>query len=132
MKSKLQMRHWCEHCKKSGAQRAAMLKHEMGCTLNWQRKCRMCEAGGEAQVPADELQAAFDEGGFKGLRDACSQCPACTLTVLRKAHSKQAGEWAEGDICSTDDDGQYKYDFKADCKDFWSAVNSTKHDDGYY
>lgn len=132
MRQKLQMRYWCDHCKKSGAQGPAMLKHEAGCTLNHQRKCRMCEAAGETNNQFEDLWEAFEEGGFKGLRDACSQCPACTLTILRHAHSRDRSGYVEGDICSTDDDGQYAYDYKEDCKSFWRDVNSTKHDDGYY
>lgn len=128
MRQKLQMRYWCDHCKKAGSRGPAMLKHERSCTLNWDRSCRMCEALGNSQQPADELWNAFQRGGFDELRKLCEECPACTLMVLRRFWKIDA------DPCTslTDGDGRYSYDFKADCAAWIAALREQKAEDGYY
>jgi len=123
MKSKLQMRHWCEHCKKSGSRAPAILKHERGCTNNWQRTCGMCERAGNVQESSDALWAAFMSGGFPAMRQLCAECPACTLMILRrKAKLREPDDWASG---PNPDDGRGAFDFKAECKAFWADINDS-------
>lgn len=117
MRSILRMRHYCDHCKKSTGTKHSMAKHESGCTLNPNRKCRVCELNGEAQLSMPELQAAFDNG-FSALREACHDCPVCILATSRQFYQASEG-WASSE--SPRDCGEW--DFKTAMKEFWVSYN---------
>jgi hypothetical protein len=63
MRTKKVNRYWCDFCNKAGLQAGAMRKHELHCTLNADRKCRVCAMIGdnmtdeecEAKVPLADL-----------------------------------------------------------------------------
>ena len=104
MRTKRVNRYYCDFCKKSGCNAAAMKKHEKHCTMNPNRYCRMCDNLGENQncivdlisvlpkpeeVPnnvgfnqevTDRKEKAIDD-----LRDATNGCPICMFSALRQA-----------------------------------------------
>jgi hypothetical protein len=118
MRSALRMRHYCDHCKKSGALRPQMLRHEQRCTLNPARQCRVCEIGGFGPKPLAELIALakalqkefkqLDEGGLKALTEAADGCPGCVLAAHR-----QAGVYSA-------------FDFKEAMKPIWDEINAER------
>jgi len=97
MRIQKKWRYFCDFCKKSGGQRAAIEKHERYCTMNPRRECRMCEWNepGSETKPALDLaailvtEAAVDPRTIRTIPDALltatNGCPACTLAVVRQS-----------------------------------------------
>ena len=122
MREALKMRFYCDFCKKSGGQRAAMLRHEAGCTANPGRKCNMCGHGNAGFATSEVLTAAALKG-LDTLREVSSNCPACILSGIRLARKKT------GDIC--DEEGFWAgpvadayhslsgFDWKKEVAQFW-------------
>jgi hypothetical protein len=89
--------HYCDHCSGRKFTVPAMVKHELACTMNPNRVCRMCKMAGLTQKPLSELMAAApvfeldrekqDDGS--ALRKAAGNCPACILAAIRQ--SNEAG-----------------------------------------
>jgi hypothetical protein len=124
MKIILKNRYYCDHCKKSTGTKPSMVKHEKGCTLRPDRECSMCALMGEVQLSMPELQAAYAKG-FKALREACHNCPACTLATERQFGIDR--QWDEGfgfDHPANTERGDWE--FRADCKEFWVRHNENK------
>lgn len=70
MKTVLKNVYYCDHCKKRSLASGSMKKHEAGCTLNPNRKCRVCDMLGAAQQPiADLLKLLPDPNDFKRATD---------------------------------------------------------------
>lgn len=93
---------YCDHCRKHGLSRAAMEKHEAGCTMNPVRVCRWRipqHSDGTKQMdmrPLAEVLAARANGtadsrtvlsqdDIDWLHDAVLGCPACMLAALRQS-----------------------------------------------
>jgi len=121
MRSKKRWRHYCDYCKKSGAQGPTMERHEAHCTLNPQRGCRMCEAAGLEQQPMEDLIEALDNGralgdcdaeGMKELRKLAQGCPACMLAAIRIRHAGGPGAQETWD-----------FDFRQEANRFWARLN---------
>ena len=124
MKSQMRWRHYCDHCKKSTSTKPAMIKHESACTANPNRVCSMCARMGEVQLTMEQLTEAYLKG-FKALREACNDCPACILATDRQYHkglgwdhpaNTERGEW----------------EFKAACKEFWTNYSSRDEGERYF
>lgn len=89
---------YCGHCSKRKFTRPAMEKHELSCTMNPDRVCKMCKMAGLEQKPVKELVALvpvfeFDkeeQDNGKHLREATGNCPACILAALRQ-HTDHGG-----------------------------------------
>jgi len=106
MKKKQVWRYYCEFCYKSSGTEKAMKKHELHCTMNPNRLCRMCKLKGGTQISISRLVAllpkykvstntednglsknyckALEEAMIK-LRRETQNCPACILAALRQA-----------------------------------------------
>lgn len=101
----------CDFCGKKNYSAGHMNSHERHCTMNPDRSCRMCKyaedvsdfsramssmsaacystsSGIETLLNKDAL-----ERELKALRDACGDCPACILAILRqkKIHPHDIG-----------------------------------------
>lgn len=137
MKKVLRWRYYCEFCKKAGNSAFHMSQHEAGCTLNPDRKCRMCNFVGAVQESIGALTAllpdpkAFEdkyEGTdivcFKGLevavaaalpalREITNDCPACIMAALRQKGIPVP--CAEG------------FNFTKECKSIFDDVNEERH-----
>jgi hypothetical protein len=55
MKTKQVTRYICDFCGKTGYSLGCMRRHEVHCTLNPKRECRMCEAAQECAPTPEEL-----------------------------------------------------------------------------
>jgi hypothetical protein len=107
MRQKQVWRYWCEYCNKAGLQKHAMAKHELHCTLNPNRKCRVCDIVGSAigedlsnliaLMPDPAQYKKYDCGEYFGqeltaavnavlpkLREKSGDCPACIMAALRQ------------------------------------------------
>jgi hypothetical protein len=97
MKEKLVKRYYCEFCRKGMSQRPAMEKHETHCTLNPNRRCKMCIiiTGGDEPVPMSELAALLPgevdhpfsnpvAEALPNLREKVDNCPCCIMAALRQ------------------------------------------------
>lgn len=106
MKIKLVKQYQCYYCGKKKYSASAMIKHEKHCTLNPNRKCRMCELMEEAQPDMAQLLAILPDPnrlipqdgysiGYVGLEKDVKQvfpeiqrltnnCPACIMACLRQ------------------------------------------------
>lgn len=109
MKKKQVWRYYCEFCKKSGCSGGHMKAHELTCTANPNRECRMCGPGGSygrtltakrdtaalvailatrhdpSLTATENREAIMDQ-----LREAANGCPACILAAIRQSNI-QAG-----------------------------------------
>jgi hypothetical protein len=89
MKQRKAWRYTCEHCKKSGCNKTAILKHEQGCCKNPNRICGICREVGLTQQPLTLLIAeqhkvfgAGDDIELGLLRENTDGCPACMLATI--------------------------------------------------
>jgi hypothetical protein len=66
LKAVKRWRYYCDHCKKAGQSGGHIKKHEDACTLNPERKCRMCPkiAEGAQASMADMLALLPDPAIF--------------------------------------------------------------------
>lgn len=128
MRSKKVTRWYCDFCKFARLQKRWMIRHEVGCTANPNRKCKMCRLYGNEQADLSALKAiamqfpstteteeqitrAKETSGK--LREATASCPACILSALR-----QTGRWMPG------------FDFKAEAKSWMQEYRDTLPDNG--
>lgn len=123
MRSKRVLRYYCDHCKKSGCGKAAIMKHEARCVRNPARVCGFCahiaEDDPEYAPPSnEELRAIFAKDGYKAMRERCRECPACTLATLLQC--KAFG-------CEPDGEGGWPparewddFNFKKEVQQFWN------------
>ena len=129
----------CDHCGKKNWSKGLMRKHEMHCTKNPNRECRVCKMVEGEQKPIAELLALLpetasweDEYGFVVyhedttknvnaalplLRDACEGCPACILSALRQKGIPVP--------LATD------FDFTKEMKSLWNDICSSRLDTEY-
>lgn len=113
MRERTVKRFYCDFCKKSGGQKAAMAKHEKYCTMNPDRDCRMCHLiTGTRPEPMAELLAIIPEmpdyptivsgdeawrrweacqekarEAMIALREKVDNCPACILATIRQKNT---------------------------------------------
>jgi hypothetical protein len=134
MKQRPVTQYKCDFCGKAKYARGAMAKHELHCTMNPDRKCRLCEKGEDAQapmdtllallpnVPADELEVNQEhieatERGLVALRKATGNCPLCILSALRqKGVAMLVRE---------------QFDYKKEHDAFWTIQNEDYSRDGF-
>lgn len=133
MRSMKRTRYYCDHCSKSGGSGPAMLKHEAGCTSNPARVCGMCRVACEEQAPMADLLQAFSACGFPALRELANDCPACILSVLRRANADIGPDDPNGPFVFVADDGRASFSFKTAAQEFWARVNAEQQPfQGYY
>lgn len=103
MRTKKVNRYWCDFCNKGGLSAFHMRKHELHCTLNPKRHCRVCDLfeGGSTNEPLELTKLipsdvfSKDGRGFQSydqekialalakLREATDNCPACIMAAIR-------------------------------------------------
>jgi hypothetical protein len=98
MKEKLKKVYYCDYCKKKMFVKSAMEKHELCCTANINRHCKMCDLMGAENDIKDIIQKTEktlagkytlcmdiedDKKTFDEIFDTLNRCPACMLTVMR-------------------------------------------------
>lgn len=132
MKSVMRMRHYCDFCKKSGATRPSMAKHEAGCTLNPGRKCRFCELSGNVQLPMAEILEILYTKRYKAMREAVGNCPACILAALRQQHNDGLPAFGTPEELDAIYEGSHQFDFKAESEAFWKDYNADQQPYGGY
>lgn len=81
--------YYCEFCKKFGRSKHAMKKHELHCTMNQNRVCRICQLSGQGpQKSMRELQTALGVPGaadIDALRNCANGCPICMFSAIRQS-----------------------------------------------
>lgn len=137
MRKRTVWRYYCDFCKKAGLSKHFMQRHEDHCTLNPLRKCRMCvfaNGGNGAALPEllallpNPVEARISEmNGWEPaywafvdkanaalpiLREAADNCPACIMAALRQ----------KGIPVPMIE----SFDFKKECADIFSEVNSER------
>ncbi len=133
MKKRLVWRYTCEFCKKANCSAPSIAKHELHCTKNPARVCRMCMRVGEKQPPISELIAAIhfvpvtefldiqiQERRLDRVRIAARNCPACILAAIRQSINPEEGVYG--------DDGGWKWkdERQAWIEDYRAACYSTE------
>jgi hypothetical protein len=90
----------------------------------------MCQIAGEAQLSMEDLQTAYGKG-FKALRDAANDCPACILATLRQFWNGRAPDEGHGwDHPANTERGEW--DFKTACEEFWKPYNEERRSGNQY
>lgn len=83
--------HYCEHCGKHGLMSNRMSYHEKHCTLNPKRECGLCGRKGglegiiQKYSKVGRIEQIVGDVDIEKLSDDVSNCPACTLAVVRCA-----------------------------------------------
>lgn len=104
MKKKMVWRYWCDFCRKGGCSAFAARSHELHCTLNPKRECRICKNAGttnkglkylivlarndleELKSLDEELQpASTPEEVVNRMMDAAEYCPMCVFAAIRQS-----------------------------------------------
>jgi len=127
----------CDFCGKRNWSPGHMRKHELHCTMNPDRECRVCKMVEGEQKPIAELMAvlpptptrADDEYGYSmivglteeqvnatipALRAVCGACPACMMAALRQRGIPVPMATV--------------YSFKADMASLWSDIYESRRD----
>lgn len=104
-----------------------MKKHEIGCTANIDRVCRMpIHEDDVPRIPVAVLVGHLGrwkpEFGMQQLRDECENCPACILAAIRCSGIQKY---------DPDEDGMnqwpdLKFNFKEELASMWSCVNEDR------
>jgi hypothetical protein len=133
MKKNKVWRYYCDYCKKGSCSGGHMKKHESSCTMNPNRKCKMCDYGGLKQQPIADLINALgigDDNGFKKLSNLTDGCPVCILSAINQSGLQKGQVYDKNGKCV--DEGFYfkDFDFKKLRDEFLQEVNSQKED--YY
>ena len=142
MKTKTVKQYQCDFCGKKNYSSGHMKRHEISCTSNPNRVCKMCGIV-ETVNNLEELkkimpkpQYPMIQGFFEGveydvyglvnveemkaalekLKEASGQCPACILAVLKQL---KINCYAIG------------YDYKKERNELWKEINSQKAEYDY-
>jgi len=138
----------CDYCGKKNWSIGAMKKHELHCTKNPDRECRVCQMVEGTQKPIAELMALLpdpatyetdgdviqsdhnvsDSGrltndsnaALKELRELCDSCPGCIMAAFRQKGIPVP--------LVTD------FDFSKEMKSLWNDINEERRGSecGYY
>uniref|UniRef100_A0A6M3J3H1 Uncharacterized protein n=1 Tax=viral metagenome TaxID=1070528 RepID=A0A6M3J3H1_9ZZZZ len=130
MKKKRVWRYYCEYCKKSGCSAYHMKNHEVSCTMNPNRKCRMCGYTEGHRNSMDELVAIVKKAEpdmLTQLREATGGCPMCMLAAIRQSGVQ---------YYEIDEDGVHsnfisEFDFKKEKEQFWRDSNDARAQESY-
>ncbi len=126
MKQKKVWRYYCDFCGKGGLVKHWMAKHEVSCTANPERLCRLHghATPGNKQPAVKDLIAQFDsrkpDCGMKELREMAGNCPACILAAIRQSKIQK---W-DGDPESPPPD--LGFDFKKELASMWAEANNAR------
>ena len=126
----------CDYCGKKNWSKWHMRNHELHCTMNPSRECRVCKMVEGEQKAIAELMALLPEpvswedecgctvyhedttkhvnAALPALRDACESCPACIMAALRQKGIPVP--------LATD------FNFSAEMKSIWSDINEARFD----
>jgi transcription elongation factor Elf1 len=121
--------YYCDHCGKRYLSRAAINKHERGCTANPKRVCGVCGNTGPVQTepfaqylepaPVSEDWQADVPGATRQVvegrydpfiaevHDAVNGCPACMLAIIRQLRITRIA-----------------WDYKAARDAYWAEINA--------
>jgi hypothetical protein len=133
-------RYKCDFCGKNMRQKKPMERHELSCTMNPNRICKMHKyATGEDNPTVPSIASLLaileahrndEDHGLKELREATNNCPCCILSSLRQSGLTSPVE------CSTEDEremgtyltdplvGKDEFDFKKELEEFWAEQRS--------
>lgn len=125
MRQRRVWRYYCEFCNKGGLVKRYIAKHEVSCTANPDRVCRLHQyvLMPTTQVPIKNLIACFASNkpdyGMAELRILADACPACILAAIRQSR-----------ILKYDDPENpppdLKFDFKAELAALWKDSNEAR------
>ena len=131
MKSVKKFVYYCDHCNKRSLSKFHMNKHENGCTLNPQRKCKFCE-GVDLPEITEAIKNRYEivdekdkEYGFtfrkvnwigepvtlKEIETIADGCPNCMLSIIR-----QSG------LVGYPFGGDFTFDYKTKCADWYAGL----------
>lgn len=116
MKELLKKVYYCGFCKKHSLSRYHLLNHELHCTMNPARKCRMC---GNIGLVEYEIKIIKDPLGREssGIVIGREDCPACALAFIRQHKISYR----------SNEDGSY-WEYKEACRLWWKANNYNSDD----
>jgi hypothetical protein len=151
MRTKKVNRYWCDFCNKAGLQAGAMRKHEKHCTLNADRKCRVCrliEDGMdsdefEAKRPLADLIAMLPdstpyhaESFGRELEDAHSALTAALVAILPSFRLAAGGcpacMLAALRLRKIPVPMMEGFSFTEEMKEIWTGINDSRADERGY
>ena len=112
----------CDFCGKGSLSGGHMRTHEIHCTANPKRICRMHKYFHEPQREMSELMAALNtklaDSGMAELRKRAADCPMCILsTILQSRIAKFDPECPPPEL---------HFDFKQELASAWSNINDVR------
>lgn len=111
--------YYCEFCKKRYLNKAFIIKHEKGCTLNPERHCKLCEMHNEDnKIVLKKLIEQFKENKiteeqFGYIKKKLNNCPMCILAFLRQSKCYNISGLG----------GVSYFNFKKELSEFWDEHN---------
>jgi len=127
-------RYKCDFCGRVGYSGGHMKRHEIGCTANKDRICRMPihDGGGIVRGRVETLAAHLNrwkEGfGMHELRDDCENCPACILAAIRCSGIQKYEPDEDGENTGPD----LKFNFKEELASMWQTINDALEEERSY
>ena len=138
MITKMKHVYYCEHCGRHRLTPNSILKHELTCTANPDRVCKVCGLISMANL-LDKYKDCFvivedvDVQGYhtetshwkgepltlKDLRDDTEACPICVLAVIRQCNLNRS----PGDFNT--------FDYKTEHNEYWSERQTFTEYDEY-
>lgn len=106
MRKRRVWRYYCDFCKKANCSSYAISQHELHCTMNPNRSCRMCKWQRNNKLTITEMKEALAIS-LNRLRFLV-QCPACILATIR-----QSGESPYG---------KYDFEYGKEAETYWAKV----------
>lgn len=149
MKKRKVWRYTCDFCKKSNCSGGSIASHELHCTKNPARVCRMCSRVGDTQRPIAELIAAIEYGPMpefddlterriEKLRAVAHNCPACVLGAIRQVNETECIHHEAGNFKFKDECAAWIADYRESCfgtnsgdqifdRDEWNHVRERRY-----
>lgn len=130
MKSVVKNVYYCDYCNKHYFSKYWAQQHEMHCTANPNRECKMCDLNGSHNIIPELLDKFYEHVKEKGtlplfttIVKETDNCPNCILTILRQFNKdpRFANIHEEHD-----DFGYARWSYSEELKAFWRQYNEEK------
>jgi hypothetical protein len=131
MREEVRTLYYCDYCNKRYISKYWAKQHELHCTLNPNRICRMCDHNGtDNNIPKllDEFYEMVKKDNmlprFEVIRVATGNCPNCILTILRQFSKDPRFKDAYEPF---DTYAYMEWEYQKEVKEFWRKVNEEQY-----
>jgi len=113
-------KYCCDFCGKRGLSCGHMRQHELSCTANPNRHCRMHKHFSQTQPPMAEmlvvLAPSLPDRGIAQLRKLTANCPMCILAAIRQSGLQK--------FDANREPIDFHFEFKEELAEAWQRINA--------